>query len=125
MIEHIRLSRRDKDHLVRLKRLTGIENWNVLCRWAFCVSIAADSVPPDSKVMSDSNVEMTWRVFGGQQHYAYEALLRLRCARDGLGVEPDTLARQFRLHLSRGLAYLAAGGSIRDIGDLVGLATAA
>ena len=124
MIEHIRLSRRDKDHLVRLKRLTGIENWNVLCRWAFCVSIAADSIPPDSKVMSDSNVEMTWRVFSGQEHYAYEALLKLRCARDGLGVEPDTLARQFRLHLSRGLGYLAAGGSIRNIGDLVGLATA-
>ena len=121
MIEHIRLSRRDKDHLIRLKRRTGIGNWNVLCRWAFCASLAAEGVPPDTKIMSDSNVEMTWKVFGGQHHYAYEALLRTRCVRDGLGVEPDMLNRQFRLHLSRGLGYLAAGGSVQSIEDLVKL----
>ena len=121
MIEHIRLSQRDKDQLVQLKRRTGIENWNVLCRWAFCTSLASDSIPPDTRIMSDSNVEMTWRVFGGQFHYVYEALLRTRCVRDGLGVEPDTLTKQFRLHLSRGLGYLAAGGIVRSIADLVKL----
>ena len=121
MIEHIELSQRDKDQLIRLKRRTGIENWNVLCRWAFCTSLATEGVPPDTKVLSDSNVEMTWRVFGGQHHYAYEALLRTRCVRDGLGVDPDVLTRQFRLHLSRGIGYLAAGGSVRSIADLVKL----
>lgn len=121
MIEHIRLSQRDKDHLIRLKRRTGIGNWNVLCRWAFCASLAAKGVPPDTRIMSDSNVEMTWKVFGGQHHYAYEALLRTRCVRDGLSVEPDVLNRQFRLHLSRGLGYLAAGGSVQSIEDLVKL----
>ena len=121
MIEHIRLSQRDKDQLVQLKRRTGIENWNVLCRWAFCTSLASDSIPPDTRIMSDSNVEMTWRVFGGQFHYVYESLLRTRCVRDGLGVEPDTLTKQFRLHLSRGLGYLAAGGTVRSIAELVKL----
>ena len=121
MIEHIRLSRQDKDHLIRLKRRTGIGNWNVLCRWAFCASLAAQGIPPDNRIPSDSNVEMTWKVFGGQHHYAYEALLKIRCVRDGLGVEPDTLNRQFRLHLSRGLGYLAAGGSVQSIEDLVKL----
>jgi len=121
VIGHIRLSQHDKDRLILLKRRTGIENWNVLCRWAFCTSLATEGIPPNTKILSDSNVEMTWRVFGGQYHDAYEALLRTRCARDGLGVEPDTLTRQFRLHLSRGIGYLAAGGSVRSIADLVKL----
>jgi DNA sulfur modification protein DndE len=33
------------------------------------------------------------------------------------------LARQFRLHLHRGIAYLAAPQTIRSIGDLAELAT--
>ena len=33
-IEHIRVSQHAKDQLIRLKRVTGIKNWNVLCRWA-------------------------------------------------------------------------------------------
>ena len=34
----------------------------------------------------------------------------------------DVLARQFRLHLHRGIAYLAAPQTIRSIGDLIRLA---
>ena len=37
-IDHIRLSQQAKDQLIKLKRVTGIEHWNVLCRWALCVS---------------------------------------------------------------------------------------
>lgn len=44
-VEHVRVSQQAKDHLVRLKRITGIKNWNVLCRWALCVSLAEESTP--------------------------------------------------------------------------------
>lgn len=121
-IEHIRLSQQAKEQLTRLKRWTGIQNWNVLCRWAFCVSLAEPTVPPKTKILIDSSVEMTWKVFGGSYQDVYLALLKERCHRDGLGVSDDILAIQFRLHLHRGIAYLAALVSdkqIKSISDLV------
>jgi DNA sulfur modification protein DndE len=52
----------------------------------------------------------------------YLALLKERCERDGLGTSDDVLARQLRLHLHRGIGYLAAPQTIRSISDLVQLA---
>ena len=37
---------------------------------------------------------------------------------DGLGVAPEVLARQFRLHLHRGISYLATPHLIRSVADL-------
>ncbi len=112
-IEHIRVSNRAKEQLVRLKRRTGIQNWNVLCRWAFCVSLAEPSVPPPARIVTDSSVEMTWRVFGGIYHELYLALLKERCKRDGFGISSDVLANQFKLHLHRGISYLAADKDLK------------
>jgi hypothetical protein len=49
--------------------------------------------------------------------------LKERCERDGMGCSEEVLARQFRLHLHRGIAYLATPQSIRSIGDLINLVT--
>jgi DNA sulfur modification protein DndE len=65
---------------------------------------------------------MTWPVFGGESNELYLALLKERCARDGLGTSEEVLARQFRLHLHRGIGYLAAPHTIRSIVDLIHLA---
>jgi DNA sulfur modification protein DndE len=124
-VEHIRLSQQAKDQLVKLKRVTGIEHWNVLCRWAFCLSLSEQSVPPTAKIPADSNVEMSWKIFGGRYADLYMALLKERCVRDGLGTDVETLAQQFRLHLHRGIAYLAANKDLRKIDDLVSLAVQA
>jgi len=120
-IEHIRLSQQAKDQLIKLKRVTGIEHWNVLCRWALCLSLSEQSVPPQSKIPADSNVEMSWKVFGGRYADLYMALMRERCVRDGLGTDADTVAQQFRLHLHRGISYLAGNRNLRSIDDLVSL----
>jgi DNA sulfur modification protein DndE len=124
-VEHIRLSQQAKDQLVKLKRITGIEHWNVLCRWAFCLSLSEQSVPPTAKIPADSNVEMSWKIFGGRYADLYMALLKERCVRDGLGTDMETLAQQFRLHLHRGIAYLAANKDLRKIDDLISLAVQA
>lgn len=123
-IENIKLSQKAKEQLSTLKRHTGIKNWNILCRWGFCTSLREDSIPSDINVPADSSVEMTWRVFGGQYAGVYLALLKQRCHDDGLGTADDILARQFRLHLHRGIAYLAADKNNRSIADLVSRATA-
>ena len=70
----------------------------------------------------DSNVEMTWRVFGGQHADLYMELLKVRLFRDGIPYDDETLARQFRLHLHRGISYLAANRNLRKIDDLISLA---
>ena len=93
----------------------------MLCRWAFCLSLRQPSPPAALDVAADSNVEMSWPVFGGDAHEIYLALLKERCERDGLGGSDEVLARQFRLHLHRGIGYLAAPQAIRSIRDLIGL----
>ena len=118
----IRLSRQARDQLITLKRRTGIRHWNALCRWALCRSLAEPSVPPSADIPADSNIEMTWDVFGGTQADIYAILLRYRCLTDDLGTEPATLNTQFRLHLHRGIAYLAADRDIRTVGALVDVA---
>ena len=118
-IETIRINAQGKEQLSRLKRQTGIEHWNILCRWAFCTSLAEPTVPPTKAFGGEPAVEMTWRVFGGRQHEIYFALLKQRCKRDGFGLDDVTLNEQFRLHLHRGLSYLASDRQIRSISHLV------
>ena len=56
-------------------------------------------------------------------HERNEGLVCLSgCARDGLGTSDEVLQRQFRLHLHRGISYLATPHAIRSITDLVRLA---
>jgi DNA sulfur modification protein DndE len=117
VIDHIRVSQQARDQLLKLKRATGLKNWNVLCRWALCKSLAEPSVPAPAKIPADSTVEMTWRVFAGDHEELYWAILKARCLRDGLGVDDETIGMQFRLHLHRGIGYLAAARK----GTLAGL----
>ena len=121
-IKTVRVSSQARDQLIRLKTKTGITQWNILCRWAFCVSLAETTPPTPIEIQADSNVEMAWPVFGGDHHELYMALLKERCERDGLGTADDVLRKQFLLHLHRGIGYLAAPNKIRSIAELVGLA---
>jgi DNA sulfur modification protein DndE len=118
-IEHIHLSQQAKEYLIRLKSKTGIRQWNILCRWAFCLSLAEPTIPPATKIAMDSNVEMTWKVFGGVYHEIYYALIKERCKKDGLEISEEILTDQFRLHLHRGIGYLFANSSVNDISTLL------
>ena len=123
-LEHIRLTQTARDQLITLKRRTGIAHWNVLCRWAFCRSLAEPAVPPAVRLALDSNVEMTWRVFAGNHGEELWALLRYRCHLDGLSLDDETLAQQFRLHLHRGVGYLVGAPRVTDVAGLASLALA-
>ncbi|EBQ0422736.1 DNA sulfur modification protein DndE, partial [Salmonella enterica subsp. enterica] len=81
-IDSIRLSEKQKQQLITLKRKTGIENWNVLCRWALCISLAEPTIPPKENIPSDSNVEMTWRTFAGSEYRVYESIVLFRSKKD-------------------------------------------
>lgn len=104
-IDNIRLSEKQKSQLVTLKRKTGIENWNVLCRWALCMSLAEDTVPPVEDIPSDSNVEMTWKVFAGEYSDVYLALLRQAYQKQSANLQGMHFADFVKLHLNRGITY--------------------
>lgn len=118
-IEHFRISKQAKDQLIRLKRITGIEHYNTLCRWAFCTSLADSSIPSPIKISSDGAMEMDWKTFGGTHADVYFALLKQRCFQDGIEISEESLAFQFRLHIHRGIGYLAADREIKGIAGLI------
>ena len=110
-IEIIRLSEKQKQQLITLKRKTGIENWNVLCRWALCMSLADPTIPPKEDIPSDSNVEMTWKTFAGEFSELYLAILNeayLKFARENNETEISTFVK---IHLNRGLNFYSKSNS--------------
>ena len=122
IVKQIRLTNVSKDRLSRLKGKTGIKNWNILCRWAFCYSLSEKTIPTDIPLVLDSNVEMSWYTFGGEYSELYEALMVSWCSSMGLSTDDDTLAKYFKLHLERGIAYLSGTNFIKSLDDLVELA---
>ena len=119
IIKQIKLSNAAKDKLSRLKGKTGIQNWNVLCRWAFCFSLKEGTIPTDIEINSDSNVAMSWLTFAGEYHELYEALIKEWCIENDLGTDNDTIAKYFKLHLERGIGYLSGTNFVKDIKDLL------
>ena len=121
-LDTVRVSQSAKEQLVRLKSRTGIQNWNVLCRWALCKSLGEADPPAVVPIVTDSNIEMSWRTFGGQHADLYLGLIEYRCHLDGLGTDEETIAEQFKLHLHRGIGYLFGDRGITNIADLAALA---
>lgn len=102
-LEHIYLSAAAREELIKLKRVVRIEQWNVFCRWAFCLSIANPARISAQKIPSDSNIDMAWKVFAGHHEEAYLALLLHRCHTDGVAPTPANLGYQLRAHIHRGI----------------------
>lgn len=121
IIKQIRLSNAAKEKLARLKGKTGIQNWNTLCRWAFCYSLEEGSIPTDIEIDSDSNVEMSWFTFAGENHEIYEALIKEWCVDNNLPLDEKTISKYFKLHLERGIGYLSGTNFIKNINNLLDL----
>ncbi|GGK45040.1 hypothetical protein Ppa06_00710 [Planomonospora parontospora subsp. parontospora] len=123
-LDTIRLSQPAKDHLVKLKRATGIKNWNVLCRWALAFSLADPSTPLVKDIVTDSNIEMTWKTLTGTFGDVYLSLLKQRCAVDGEPLAEESVSKILSIHLHRGIGYLAGRRELADVSDLVSMSMA-
>jgi len=104
-IDTIRLSEKQKQQLTKLKGKTGIENWNVLCRWALCMSLAEETAPPVEDIPSDSNVEMNWKVFAGEYADIYLAILRQSYKKQTTHLKDVQFGDFLKLHLNRGIGF--------------------
>lgn len=117
-LETIRLSQQGRDQLIKLKRHTGIKQWNVLCRWALCTSLADPTPPLVRDVVTDSNVEMSWKTFASQYGPTYFALIKERAKKEEGSIAPDALARSAHAHIHRGVGMLT-GGQVTSIAALI------
>ena len=119
MIETVRISQRGKDQLAVLKRRTGVQTRNVLCRWALCHSLRDSAKVRAQQTPTDTVLDITWDTFGGSFKGIYLGLLINRAIAEGMPVSSESLAKLLRAHLHRGLASLAGLQSIEGISDLV------
>ena len=120
MIDKVRLSYKERHAIIRLKGLTGIENWNVFARWAFCYSLSLNEeviFTEDDKL----DVEMTWMVFAGKNFKIYQDLLVQECNKLGLALTKANLTKVLRYHLKNGVNKMY--GQINDISSFRDIAT--
>ena len=53
----------------------------------------------------------------------YEALIKAWCISKDLPTDEDTLSKYFKLHLERGISYLSGTNFIKNLNDLLNLAS--
>ena len=102
MIDKVRLSYKEKNSIAKMKGKTGLENWNVFARWAFCYSLSLDDeviFTPDDKL----DIEMTWMIFAGKNFKIYQDLLVQECLRLNLKLTKPNLTKVLRFHLRNGI----------------------
>lgn len=108
MIDRLRLTAVAKNQLVSLKRKTGIEHYNALCRHALCLSLANLTIPPTENFNFNGGIEIDWRTFTGGNETLYLNLLLVRLQSDGLPQDVETVRQMLIRHVHRGLSYLAS-----------------
>jgi len=108
MIERVKLSSAAKQQLITLKRRTGIEHYNVICRHALCLSLENSSRVPHENIDFSNGIEIDWKVFAGELVDTYENLLIIRSIKDERKSDQLTVRQTLSLHIHRGLSYRAA-----------------
>lgn len=119
----IRLSQHAKEQLSWLKRHTGLTQWNELCRWALALSLRDPSPPLVKDIITDSNVEISWKTFADPYGDVYLALLKQRCVAEGEEPSDSAVRKMLIIHLHRGIGFLAGRQDLRSIQDLITIAT--
>ena len=90
------------------------------CKQQF--SLHENTIPTDIPINSDSNVEMSWYTFAGEFNELYEAIIIEWCMEKDIKPTDENVAKYFKLHLERGIAYLSGTNFIKDLDDLLNLA---
>lgn len=114
LVENVRVSSKSKDILIKIKRRTGLEHWNEICRVALCRSLSNPTPPIAIEKVGESTIEMEWKTFAGQYQLEFTSLVLLRANKDGVDfLNNEKLAEYFRAHLERGISMLQNIGSIQ------------
>ncbi len=96
---------------------------NILCRWAFCLSLQEGDAVGERHDEFGVSIEMTWKTFAGDMPDIYEALLVARAIDEGIRFDGAPVSALLRRHISRGVSRLvgapdtdAITGFLRAVG---------
>jgi DNA sulfur modification protein DndE len=106
IIERVKISAAGKQQLSTLKRRTGIEHYNVICRHALCASLANATKVPAEALQFSGGLEIDWKTFAGEAEATLTNLLVVRAVVEEGDSSPTTVRALLQAHLHRGLAYL-------------------
>jgi DNA sulfur modification protein DndE len=113
----VRISARGREILIKLKRYTGIGQWNTLCRLAYCYSLAIATEPTQVPEKGDIALEIEWPTFAGPIKTELAALTAARAIT--AGVAEQDIARYVRSHLERGLSAIQNARSVSEVVTMV------
>lgn len=119
-MDRIKLTAAARNQLATIKRRTGIEHNNVICRHALCISLANPSIPPEENYVFSGGLEIDWKILTGGKEALYYNLLVTRMHADQIPISEEKVRMTFTQHVHRGLSYLV---SRRDEDLLVGIAS--
>jgi len=115
-IDQLRTSTSLKNLLTRIKSITGIQHWNVLCRWGFCFSIKQSTLPRlvDEKL---DGVEIDYDVLVGKNKIIYTQLLINNLRKNNIEINKENLTKYLYAHINRGVSiiYNIKMKSIKDL----------
>jgi DNA sulfur modification protein DndE len=106
-VEHVRISAKGKDILIKIKRNTGLEHWNEICRIALCRSLANPTPVTKFEKAGDSAIDIEWKTFAGIYQQELTAMMLLRANKESVDLSSkDALSDFLRSHIERGISSL-------------------
>ncbi len=108
IIDRVKISAAAKQQLSTLKKRTGIEHYNVICRHALCESLANESKVPNENIQFTGGIEIDWKVFAGESDDTLLNVLISRTLIDECDCSAPSIRKTLTGHIHRGLGYLAS-----------------
>lgn len=106
-VDRVRVSKKGKDILLKIKRNTGLQHWNEICRLALCKSLADPNPPPERAKTGDSYIEMDWKTFSGNYQEELAVLLYVKAIKDEIDISnKNIIFEYFKNHLESGILKL-------------------
>ena len=116
-IDILRTSSNVKNSLTRIKTITGISNWNIICRWALCLSLKQTSLPREVEEKLDG-VEIDYDTLVGKNKSIYTQLLINNLVTHNVAVDKKNLTKYLYAHVNRGVNIIYTN-KLKDISGLM------
>ena len=115
-IDLLRTSANVRNSLTRIKTITGISNWNILCRWAFCLSLKQTSLPREVDEKLDG-IEIDYDTLVGKNKSIYTQLLINNLISHKVEIDRKNLTKYLYAHVNRGVNIIY-NNKLKDISGL-------
>ena len=110
-------SEASKNFLFQLKKHSGIQTWNILCRLAFCHSLKDKSLPRNIDEALNG-VEMNYDTFAGKHKGLYLGLLIQNLVKNKVEINKTNLNKYLKAHIGRGI-YILFNKKLRKLVDFI------